>query len=478
MATHGNRRSSRKVTPEDVGEVFSFLFTEIVRLQRLGLGVRDELQGLDFLCSIYDSDRRMRLVGRPAYERLRDLTNRIVDQTDYRGRLDLDRTFTCVRTGFGRDYIRPDFEATTDEEDFENLLRWIEEAAQGCRTLTHYVPMQMGLPEGETFTVGPVTVEPSLAVLERLRRELSAEEPVVGDDARWRAKENRRALTYLASFSDIATVRIVGCDPETSRRVADEVVQAALAFIHVMAGAESTSKVRVGGPAVRNAQRSTLAVDEDGTPFMTWTGDWEGARLDVKFWSWLRSDHQKRLSDTAGTAIQFIADRIDPTMMAARYLDGAAWYADAVTDRRRPAAVVKYLTSMERLLFTGESKITDLLATRAAALCFEVEPWNFEALKKDIKRAYNLRSEIVHGRVRNDDPKVTKNFWLCERVARDLLSTWLFRYGADFQKHTTVAKLQGHLNGFVAEVKEETAKRRQTSELGSGSLNLPSQRPE
>ena len=165
-------------------------------------------------------------------------------------------------------------------------------------------------------------------------------------------------------------------------------------------------------------------------------------------------------------------------MMAARYLDGAAWYADAVTDRRRPAAVVKYLTSMERLLFTGESKITDLLATRAAALCFEVEPWNFETLKKDIKRAYNLRSEIVHGRVRNDDPKVTKNFWVCERVSRDLLSTWLFRYGADFQKQTTVAKLQAHLNGFVAEVKEETARRQQTSELGSGSLNNPSRRPE
>lgn len=467
MATQGNRRSSRKVTPEDVGEVFSFLFAEIIRLQSLGIGVRDELQGLDFLCSIYDSDRRMRLVGRPAYERLRDLTNRIVDQTEYRGRLDLDRTFTCVRTGFGRDYIRPDFEASTDEEDFENLLRWIDEAGQACRTLTHYVPMQLRLPEGETFTVGPVSVQPSTSVLERLRKDLSAEDPPVGDDAKWRAKENRRALTYLGSFSDIATVRIVGCDPETSRRVADEVVQAALAFVHVMAGAESTSKVRVGGPAVRDAQRSTLAVDEEGASFMTWTGDWEGTLLDEKFWAWLRDDSQKQLSDAAGTAIQFIADRTDPTMMAARYLDGAAWYADAVTERRRPAAVVKYLTSMERLLFTGESKITDLLATRAAALCFQVEPWNFDDLKKDIKRAYNLRSEIVHGRVRNDDPKVAKHFWLCENVSRDLLSAWLFRYGANFAKHTTVAKLRSHLHGFVVEVEEETARRRQTSELGT-----------
>ncbi len=468
VASHGTRGSSLKITPKEVGEVFSFLITEMIRLQRLGLGVREELKGLDFLCSIYDADRRMRLIGRPAYERLRDLTTRMVDQSLYRGRLDLDRTFTCVRTGFGRDYIRPDFKATTDEEDLRNLLRWLDEAGQACRALVHYVPCQIRLPEGETFTVGPVTIQPAEPVLQRLRSELAAEETIAGDDAQWRAKENRRALTYLASFSDVAVVRIAECDPETSRRVADEVVQAALAFIHVMAGAEHTSKVRVGGPAVRNAQRSTLAVDEHGASFMTWTGDWEGARLDRKFWSWLRADHQQQLADAAGTAIQFIADRADPTMMAARYLDAAAWYADAVTERRRPAAVVKYLTSMERLLFTGDRNITDLLATRAAALCFVVDPWNFEALKKDIKRAYNLRSEIVHGRVRNDDPKVAKNFWLCEKVSRDLLSMWLFRYGADFHRDTTVAKLRAHLDGFVVEVKEETAKRRQAAEGAAG----------
>lgn len=441
--------------------------TELIRLQGLGLGVREELKGLDFLCSIYDADLRMRLVGRPAYERLRDLTTRMVDQSRYRGRLDLDRTFTCVRTGFGRDYIRPDFKGTTDEEDLQNLLRWLDEAGRAARTLVHYVPCQIRLPEGEAVTVGPVTIQPAEPVLQWLRSELSAEEPDADDDARCRAKENRRALTYLSSFSDVAMVCIAECDPETSRRVADEVVQAALAFIHVMAGAEHTSKIRVGGPAVQNAQRSTLAVDEGGASFMTWTGDWEGARLDKEFWSWLRAEDQQRLADAAGTAIQFIADRVEPTMMAARYLDAAAWYADAVTERRRPAAVVKYLTSMERLLFTGEGNITDLLATRTAALCFVVDPWNFEALKKDIKRAYNLRSEIVHGRVRNDDPKVAQNFWLCEKISRDLLSTWLFRYGADFHRDTTVTKLRTHLDSFVIGVKEETAKRRQAAEAAA-----------
>lgn len=453
--------SSGQVTAREVGETFSFVVGELIRLQRLGPDVVEELKGLDFLCSIYDPDRRMRLIGRPAYDRLRDLTTRMVDQSPYRGRLDLDRTFGCVRTGFGRDYIRPDFRGTTDEEDLQNLQRWLDEAAVKCCALTHYVPCQVRLPEEERFVVGPVTLEPAKPSLELLRARLARETPPRGDEETWRLRENERALTYLDAFTDLASVRVPDCDPETSRRVAEESVQAALAFLHVMAGAEHTHKIRTGGPAVPNAQRSTLALDQSGMSFMTWTGDWEGVRLDKSFWDWLRREEQQRLSAAAGTAIQLLVDRADMPMMPARYLDAAAWYSDAATEPRRPAAILKYLTAMERLLWTGEGGgVTNRLASRAAALCFVTDPWNFEALRAEIRRAYNLRSEIAHGRVRTDDPKIARNYGLCERICRDLLTTWLFRYGKEFHRHTTLARLRVHLDGLVSEVETEACRRK------------------
>jgi hypothetical protein len=227
-----------------------------------------------------------------------------------------------------------------------------------------------------------------------------------------------------------------------------------------MAGADRTKKVRSGGPAVKNAQLATLALDERGAPFYTWTGEWEGARLDEKFWKWMRAKRQAAMAEAVGKALQTITERADAQMAAARYLDAAAWYADAATETRQPAAILKYLTAVERLLWTGEAGgVTRRLSERAAALCFTIDPWNFEELTKEIRSAYDLRSGIVHGRIRNDDPKIVRNYWLCERIARDLLITWLDRYGDGFDRETTLQKLKAHLDGFVAEVRKETEAR-------------------
>lgn len=452
------------ISEQEVGETISFVAQEMLRLQRLGTGIKEELSGLDFLCSIYDSERRMRLIGRPAYERLRELTHKAVHESEYRGRLDLQRTFQCVRNGFGRDYIRPDFPGSTDADDLQYFLKWIDEAASECKSLTHYIPCHIRVPKGERFVVGPVTFEARDTGLAEIEAKLNQWVVAQGESDVWRAKDRDTVLEYVGSFSDVACITIHRCDTETSRRAADETVRAALAFLHVLAGADRTNKVRSGGPAVRNAGRSTIAFDSEGGPSLTLGGDWEGARLDETFWSWLRAEEQQRMTKAVGKALQYMANRADPPMAAARYLDAAAWYADAATDSRRPAAIVKYLTAMERLLWTGEEGgVTRRLSSRAAALCFSIDPWNFEELTGEIRRAYALRSDIVHGRIHNDDPKIDRNYWLCDRVSRDLIVTWLSRYGDGFDIETTLAKLKAHLDGFVAEVTEETEARRQAA---------------
>ncbi|PVM90709.1 hypothetical protein DDF67_09800 [Caulobacter endophyticus] len=448
------------VTAKAVGEVFSFVIEELTRLQRLGAAVTKELKGLEFTCMLHDVEGRMRLIGRPAYDRLRGLVVDAVGQSEHRGCLDLDRTFRVVRAGFGRDILRADFKGTTDAEDLALLQGWIEEAAAECRPLTHYIPCHIRLPQEQTFVVGPVTFTPKALAIAEVEASLAQWAAGEDDDAAWREKDRRTTLDYLEAFSDVARVTVQRCDPETSRRVAHETVQGALAFLHVMGGADRTSKVRSAGPAVQNAQRSTLAFDAEGKPFLTWTGDWEGARLDKSFWRWIQEEAQQAMALAVGLALQKVADRVDPPMLAARYLDAAAWYADAATETRRPAAVVKYLTAMERLLWTGEKGgVTRRLSERAAALCFTIDPWNFEVLGKEIRRAYDLRSAIVHGRIDNDDPKIVRNYRLCDRVARDLLMTWLRRYGAGFDREVTLEGLRDHLDWFVAEAVKETAAR-------------------
>ena len=107
--------------------------------------------------------------------------------------------------------------------------------------------------------------------------------------------------------------------------------------------------------------------------------------------------------------------------------------------------------------------MTRRLSSRAAALCFRTDPWNFEELTEEIRRAYALRSDIVHGRIHNDDPKISRNYWLCDSVSRDLIMTWIGRYGDAFGRATTLAKLKAHLDGFVVEVTAETEARREAT---------------
>ena len=200
------------ITDTEVGEVFSFVIQELVRLQRLGPNVLKELKGLEFTCTLHDAEGHMRLIGRPAYERLRELTERAVEQSAHRRRLDPQRAFDCVRTGFGRDYIRPDFKGCPDAEDLQALRRWIDEAAADCRPLTHFVPCHIRL-KAERFVVGPVIFAARETVIGEVEAKLARWVAEGGEDRDWREKDADRQLEYLSAFSDVARVSVERCDP-------------------------------------------------------------------------------------------------------------------------------------------------------------------------------------------------------------------------------------------------------------------------
>lgn len=213
-----------------------------------------------------------------------------------------------------------------------------------------------------------------------------------------------------------------------------------------------------------------IALDPDDVAVLSWRKEWEGASIHSAFWQSLSDPRRAQMVAAIGVAIDTIINRTDAEFVAARYLDAVAWYSDAVREKSLPAAIVKYLTAMERLLWTGEKGpgVTRRLAERTAALCFSTDSWDYEQLAAEVREAYELRSGIVHGRLSASDPKVIQNHRLCERVAHDLLVTWLGRYGAGFGSPTTIQKAKTHFDGFVAEVKKETEKRKAAETVTHG----------
>lgn len=447
-------------TDTEVGEVFTFVMEEAIRLARLGADIIHEMEGMDFLCALQSADRGLRPIGRPAYDRLRDITNLALEASAHYRRVDPDSAFGKVKSGFARVYFDPSFRGSTDAEDLANLQSWIAEASERCVTLSHVIPCHIGIPRGVKVAIGPVTFESRADAVESMEPKLKAWVEAEPSKGKSRRRDVRETVAYLAAFQDVAHVVVSDCDSKTSEAVANEVVKAALDYIRIVAGAQYTRKIRSGGPALKGDRRSTLAWEADGEPWFTWSARWEGALVDDDFWLWIHAPEQRPLTDAVGVALQHIVDRKDIPMAAARYLEAAAWYSDAAREERPPAAIVKYLTAMERLLWTGERfGITKRLAERAAALCL-AEDWNYDELREQIEEAYDLRSGILHGRLSADDPIILRNYRLCETVSRDLLIAWLSRYGWGFDRETTVEKAKAHFDEFVKEVKAEVARQK------------------
>lgn len=266
-------------------------------------------------------------------------------------------------------------------------------------------------------------------------------------------------LSYVEAFSDVAEVAVPGCDGPTSRSAAEEALQAVLDFLHVRAGAAYTKKMRGVGPAL-GADRRSLIVRVDGKLELTHSVAWGGANIAEEAWRELAEPDGQRYLAPLGAAIQQIVERRPLNLLAERFIEACSWYGDAVRDPSPAAAAVKYVTVMERLLWTGEDRgVTRRVSERLAALCFRVDSWNFDALRLEVVDAYDLRSGLLHGRISRADPQVATRLHRCERNARELLLAWYDRYGDGFSAEIDLARLRTRLNAFTAEVIEITASR-------------------
>ena len=172
------------------------------------------------------------------------------------------------------------------------------------------------------------------------------------------------------------------------------------------------------------------------------------------------SDGERWLAPLAGS-LWTLVNRQELPLFADRFIDACGWYGDAAREPSPAAAAVKFVTAMERLLWTGEtgSGITKRVSERLAALCFSVHTWNFAQVEAAVRDAYDLRSALLHGRISKSDPDVGRRLQLCERYARELLLSWWDRFGGMFSTEISVAQLRDHLEKFTRQARQAVRER-------------------
>jgi hypothetical protein len=298
--------------------------------------------------------------------------------------------------------------------------------------VTHFVPCHLMLSQQpSTFQLGPVrflnraTFRQTLADLIRSNRTTDR-------------KMNRRvifdAVRYFKTFGWVAEVTIIGCDKSVSEATATKAVFAALNCLHVLFGARHSKKMTVGGPGIGYDKRGGFTIDDKGE--LSYRASYGGPG-EVGFndeWLDLFSDTEAQAAiNGLGVALEVAVNPALRRPISERFLDAAQWYGEAVREPSQGAKVVKYVTALERMVMTDEKDdIVGMVSERVAALCLE-EPTAKNRAKwlADTKRAYGIRSKLVHGSLSPTSDLVFEGVGLGADIGRDALLSALSLIGPD-----------------------------------------------
>ena len=347
-------------------------------------------------------------------------------------------------------------------------------ARRKCSDVTHFVPCTlMMIQEPELFRIGPVTFRNRANFRKIMLNHLANfDQDLESDLEREMARKlMATALTFYRQFDWVAEISVKNADSSTSATTAKRVVTSALDCLHLIFRAKHTHKMHVGGPALRTDRRGGVTIAQDGKLQPHGSVSWAGQASFPEDWSReLNDPHMANLVSLCGIALEVLVDPDLNRPISQRFLDAAQWFGEASRDEQPATKLVKYVTSLERMLMTDEKdNIADLVSARVAALCCGNGASDRQKWYSDAKRIYHLRSRLVHGSLSPNDPEIGDEVWLAAHLGEESLANALILLGKDALKAEKVPKrrLAKWYKSIVAHIDDVEAAERATNKVAS-----------
>lgn len=360
------------------------------------------------------------LCGMDAIRRLRNLATRALKESDAAGTVEAEKVYAALKRRIVPYFLEKDGKPPAG--DVESLLfAAIDEAKSARSDATHYVPCRLMFVKKPTeFAVRPITFRTTASFHELMAARYAAyvESGSSPEQRDLCARLLAQAKHYYDGFGWVGEVRIIGCDPETSKQRGLLAVTAALDILHLLFGAYHTGRMAVGGPRLAEDYRAHLHLDAHNVLDVSCSSNSTSA---VGFQDgWDRLFEREDLAFLLHTASKAIEPLVDPAIqrpLGVRFVDAASWFGDAVREQSQAARIVKASNALEHLLTTGErTGITKRLKERAAAVCYDPEGTEtFDEIASQFGWTYKLRSDLVHGSLSPFDPEVEGS---CGQVLR------------------------------------------------------------
>ncbi|WP_205481308.1 HEPN domain-containing protein [Sphingomonas arenae] len=373
-----------------------------------------------------DSKRRI-TCGRAAVERLDMLASLAAQRAGIRSQIEV-RT---MRDPLAKSLLRR-FALEGRPIEIREVERSFSEAARIARrslkTITHFVPCHLMVAESpDQFQIGPITFLSRTA----FRRMMASRLWPARSENRSSYKFIRDVTQYYRTFGWVAEVTVPDCDSKSSENAALRAVTQALDCMHLLFGPSHTSRMVIGGPGVRRDCRGQFTVQNEKVEFSaSYSGLGEVGFADD--WISMMDDHEAQEAVRLfGVALEMVVNPRLNRPISERFLDAVSWYGEAARERSAAAKVIKYVTSLERMLMTDEKdNITDLISRRIAAFCFDPsETGSLCNWEKKGQKLYGLRSKLVHGSISQRDERVAPGAWDAAEIGRAAILNALHAFG-------------------------------------------------
>jgi hypothetical protein len=309
-----------------------------------------------------------------------------------------------------------------DQETSELVLLDILEVLRQSLVVTeHYLPCVLFLHGGpKVFSIGPVTFSRRVkffqdkkqafkrsvvkemeahiehvnsAVARGFHRERAATE---ADSKRFIRGLQARAIKTYRAYPWIASVKVTDCDEEISKERAARIVEMALHTIRVILGARHTKKLRLAwsrSDALRTAHMWTDARDvirvSIGSSSIGPVGaeNWHDAMM-----------QSKNELVVFGSSLAPLVDPIEVSHLHERFIDSINWFGDAATDPVPTSSIVKYVSSIERLLFGKVAREHKKTFANRVRLILDVFGCDDDHNTYEMAlKVYDARSALLHG---------------------------------------------------------------------------------
>ena len=418
------------MSKDDLVDGVNFIFTECHRLQEFMAEDIKSIGNDDAFCMLpHPGGRGHMICGRNAYRELQKMAAYASQRAGMQQRVALDKVTNVLGDVLVARFLGQRLPIDIRQIDLA-FNAAIKEATKKVADRTHFVPCHlMSASEPSELAIGPVSFLNRKSFRRFIRHTRSQQRGLqkAQKDHKLARDLLYGGLIYYRSFDWVAKVDVNGCDEKEGDRLAKRTVTAALDCLHLILGGGSTDRMKVGGPRISTDRRAKLRMSPDGELHTSASRSWMGQVGFREGWSkHLLRDEVQQIFFLCGVSLEAAVNPDLKRPLSRRFLDATLWYGQGVREESPAASVVKFVTALERMLMTEEREdIGNLLAERLSAICtIAYQGQNYKTRQEwfvETKKAYNLRSKLVHGSMSPESAEVTKGVYSCMKLTEAAL---------------------------------------------------------